>query len=807
MVISSPPDITLEELERELSEEIRSDAEVAVALSRKALTEMQIAKALSYAESAAQAMPEWAQTHLLVARSHMGWVVQLEAGMNTPPVERAELERHIESELAETMRLARTQRDIPNEVEALLLRTDLRLLQKRSEEAEADAHEAIRLDPENVQALLALSHLHGTAKRLDESISLLERACRKGAHPEATFLYARALLQRGVPNDKQLALSLLTGLDVPLLRPELRSTVASAVVDAMVRMQSTKGAKEYLAANAEHVRKEVVTALQAHIAAAEGNKVEAEALAIQAKGELTENSGTEMKEFLARLFMRIEMFAEALPLFKQLFDANIGSFDSGQLLDCAARLHRDDIVIETCAELERRGQYPWEVASFEVQYLQKYSRERAVARLDNFLKDHPGHKLAILMRSVIGIQSQQPNLVSGKLDDLPTVEELQPDYILLVTHVLRFSGAGNTTVDYAYRFLRLHFDNIRAHQALMLSLMPGDTSITIPPTEESVAIGSAVCVHDDLNSTFRWFVLEETERPNADFEEISARSSLAQELIGKRVGDRVTLARGQMQTRTGTIRQIMPKYVRRFQDVMAEMQVRFGDRSSVEAVHVGSTKEEAAKGLEKVLESVKRREGAIREVRRIYDELPVSLHLFGDRFGKNAYIALASLAQEEGQFVKCTLGTSEERRQGELPFRPPLSWSLTSLPSNGSTHWNRKPNFGGQAISFPDGEGTFNELQETLVGDLFSGSTSATIQHRDGVATFTEETVEQKSERRCKDQEFLDRLRAAVEIVSVVELRRLIQRNGNRLKRCLANTVRRRLCLPRMLMLFCGQMI
>ena len=96
-----------------------------------------------------------------------------------------------------------------------------------------------------------------------------------------------------------------------------------------------------------------------------------------------------------------------------------------------------------------------------------------------------------------------------------------------------------------------------------------------------------------------------------------------------------------MQNRTGTVRQIMPKYVRRFQDVMAEMQVRFGDRSSVEAVHVESTKEEAAKGLEKVLESVKRREGAIREVRRIYDELPVSFHLFGDRFGKNAYIALA----------------------------------------------------------------------------------------------------------------------------------------------------------------------
>lgn len=85
LVISSPPKVTLEELERELSKELRSDAEVALALSRKALAEMDIAKALSYAESAAKAMPEWAQTHLLVARSNMGWVVQSEAGMSTPP--------------------------------------------------------------------------------------------------------------------------------------------------------------------------------------------------------------------------------------------------------------------------------------------------------------------------------------------------------------------------------------------------------------------------------------------------------------------------------------------------------------------------------------------------------------------------------------------------------------------------------------------------------------------------------------------------------------------------------------------------
>jgi hypothetical protein len=204
---------------------------------------------------------------------------------------------------------------------------------------------------------------------------------------------------------------------------------------------------------------------------------------------------------------------------------------------------------------------------------------------------------------------------------------------------------------------------------------------------------------------------------------------------------------------------------------MAEMQVRFGDRSSVEAVHVGSTEEETAKGLQKLLDSVKRREAAITQVRRVYDELPISFHLFGDRFGKNAYIALASLAQQEGQFVKCTLGTPEERRQATFAIQTAVV-VVVDISAIATIRLIGIENLLLEArrFRFQMSEGTFNELQETLVGDLFSGSTSGTIHHREGVASFTEETADQKSRRRVKDQEFLDRLKAAVEVVPVLEL-------------------------------------
>src|SRR4029077_4280427 len=127
---------------------------------------------------------------------------------------------------------------------------------------------------------------------------------------------------------------------------------------------------------------------------------------------------------------------------------------------------------------------------------------------------------------------------------------------------------------------------------------------------------------------------------NAQFEELPMSSPLAAELLNKRVGETVVVDKSHMEDRVATVRQIMPKYVRRYQDCMAEMQIRFGDASSIESVHVGSSEAEMKKSLEKILESVKRRSTAFSQVRKLYDDLPISLHMFGERFGKNAFIGL-----------------------------------------------------------------------------------------------------------------------------------------------------------------------
>jgi len=230
------------------------------------------------------------------------------------------------------------------------------------------------------------------------------------------------------------------------------------------------------------------------VAASEGNREEAQRLASRQSKRSNPPAVSNRKSSWLGSYAAGDA-RRGTSIFQELFDLNTQSFDSGILLDCAARLHRDDVVIAACAELEKRGQEPLGSRQLRGSISPEILADKGARRLDAFLSAHPGHKLGMLMRSVIGVQSQEPALVNGNHEALPAVEVLPPDCIIPAIHVLRFAGAGNATVDYARTgSLRLHFNDIRAHQALMLSLMPGDPSIILPASLDTVVENAAVAV-------------------------------------------------------------------------------------------------------------------------------------------------------------------------------------------------------------------------------------------------------------------------------------------------------------------------
>jgi tetratricopeptide (TPR) repeat protein len=767
-VTSAPNDTQFADLERETSSILRTDAEVSLALARRALTESNFAAAERYAENAARVSPQWSQPQLVIGYIHMGQVVMGNVGQLPVPANKSALE-HSKQALSHAISLAEAEKDSHTQVAGLVARVDVQLLQKDGDSAREDAEAACRIDPLNPQALVALSQVRFSSNNIEQGIVALEKAFRINPRADVGFMYGRALLMRGQEADLDTAIAILTGIELSQVPPSLRPATASQAIQSLIKKKEWESACKYLERIKSHLAPSMVETLLGYIAHHEGSPQRAENHAIAAQSLLSGTISADIQESLAALFMLLGRPADALPIFQALFNANIPAFDPGHLLDCAARLHRDDIVIDTCETLHQRGANDWKLVSFEVHYLEKYHTERAIQRLDAFLRENPEHKLAKLGRSIIGVKTNRPELVASSLRDLPDIADLPSEYALAAVHVIRFRGNADDAVDYAYRFLRMRFQDMRAHQALELSMLPGDPAPNISSQIEKVGIGTAVCYQELPNGDTKWVVLEDTTHPVAEFEEISGNAPLAVELLGKGVGDLFVLAEGSMRTRQGIIRQILSKYVRRFQDSMGEMQIRFGKSSPVESLQVGSTEQEMQEGVQAILESVKNRASAIAKVRDLYQELSIPLHYYGDHLGKNAYVGLLDLAQEDGQTVKCCSGTIEERNGATYALQTAQAVVVDLTVVATLRLLDLEKILSTRRFRFLLSEGTWNELQEMFLERVFSAA-SKSIGYRDGAHTIHEESAELKQERRRNNEVFLDQIKKDVQIVPVLEL-------------------------------------
>ncbi len=645
----------------------------------------------------------------------------------------------------------------------------MRLLLKDIDGAAADADAAYRISPQNANALVALSQVQFTSNKVDQGIVTLEKAFRANARADIAFMYGRALLSKGRVEDLDAAVRILTGIDLEQVPFSLRSATSLQAVNSLIKKKDWGAAYTYLERIKPFIEPSMVETLFGTVAHYQGAPQKAETHAGAAQQLLAPTVSPETKESLAFLFTLIGRPADALPIFQELFNANLPAFDAGHLLDCAARLHRDDIVIATCETLHQRGANDWRLVSFEVRYLEKYHLEKAIQRLQNFLRENPEHKLAKLSLSVLGIQNSRPEIVSSNLYDLPDVTELPAEYAMAAVHVIRFGGNADDAVDYAYRFLRTHFQEMSAHQAFGLSMLPGDSVPNIPSYIDIVATGTAVCYQELPNGVLTWVVLEDTTSPVADFEEISIHSPLATQLLGKHVNDLFVLAEGSLSTRQGIIRQIVSKYVRRYQESMGEMQIRFGKSSPVESFQMGTSEEEMKQGVQVILESVKSRASAVAKIRDLYEELSVPLHYYGDQHGKNAFVGLIDLAREDGYAVKCCIGSIDERvtATSALQTAQAVVMDLTAIATLQLLDLEKI--LLTKRFRFVMTEGTFRELQEMFVERVLSGP-SKYIEYRDGAHSIHEETSELKQERRRNNEALLQQIKSNFKIVPVLEL-------------------------------------
>lgn len=768
-VLTAPPAKSTSGLEKELGPILLTDVQVRAALASKALNRQELELAEVHAIVAVKLNTNHGHPYLVLAQVTMAWIMESNLGRRAASDPLPKLIERGQQNAREAARYAEVEKDLQTQVEAHVLLVDFLLLENRKQDAANEAERAYRLAPDNLSALLARSQIQFANDQIDEGVTTMERAFAVEPRADVAFNYGNALFNRAKGKDLEIATQVLKSIDLASVVPQMRHGIALLTVRNFIKTSDWDAADRYLGGIENHLIPESTLSLRGFLAHSRGESKKAETFALEAQKALSSTSGFEVKIFLGRLFFMIGRLADALPLFQEAFNANVPSFDAGNLLDCAARMRKDGVVIDTFRTLRQRGVNDWGTVSFGVQYLQKYVPQEAVDVLDGFLKDNPDHKLAKLYRSVIGVMSDRAELVNGTLADMPSVEELLVDHIVQVIHVLRYANNPNDAVDYAYRFLRLHFSEPHAHRALLISMTPFEPVPTIEPKLDRVEVGAAVLFREIPSGNPQWRVLEKTTHPSSEFEELSADSTLATELLGKQVGEKFLLASG-MVARHAEILQIVPKYVRRYGDTGDQWQIRFPGEPMIESVHLGSTAEEAQANVEVMLKAWEKAAQAEVQMRQQYSSIATPLHIFGAWNGKSAYHAIVHLALTEEQFVRVSYGTQDEQTKAFTTLQ-----SASSLVLDLSTLATLQMLGLGNVLTtnrftFLITEDTWKELRRTLGEKTGSSSPSISVEFRNGQRVAHELTVEEKQRGLRENKELLDLVQKHCQVIPVIEL-------------------------------------
>ena len=666
---TAPLDQSLEQLKKEIPPVLESDPDVCITLAQRALNALEFDSAEKLAQLAAERRPDWPHPRILFAQAILRKElakVQWDSDL-APICDKGRL-RHAEIELTKAIEQANPEGASDIKAEALLLRAEVRKALGDSANADQDVRTVWGILPKDPSVLRDHARLMLADGHRERGVSELRQALAASERREDIALFLAVTLRAGTdPAERQEALQLLTEVaERKNVQPEgFRERVIWTALEALAEEGRTGEGLEFLSRiPKESISKMASATFRARLSLLQGNREESFKHADEAIALVADFSKPEDIRILGHQLSELGRYKDALPLWQRIASRTSLTSDTRRLIDCASRLKRHDVILSVCRDLRSSGFEDEDLLSHEVSILQSYDPEAAVSILQEYLAHHPQARLIRLQLSALGLQLDRKDLIAASIDMLPRPEDVPPPNWPLVVRVMIEGGNANGAVEYAYDLLRGHFSEPDAHRAYLAAFLPMQNRPDIPALQEA-GPGAAVCFVEMGAGQEQWLVIEDSHKPDKTLNEIAPDHSLATELKGKRQGDTFALAGSGISKRSATIKQIMSKYIYRYQDCLTYWQVRFPTVPGIEMVRVlpksGSDGEDL--DISPILSMVDEREKTEERLLNAYASQAVPLHIFGASFGQNAFEAICHLATKPSAKIKCCLGSPLERSQ------------------------------------------------------------------------------------------------------------------------------------------------
>jgi tetratricopeptide (TPR) repeat protein len=544
-VRAQPDSATFAQIEPRVPENLRADAEVALALSDLARRTGDVVAQERCARGAVAAAPDWVD-----ALSTLGAaILTSEKDAASFDVDRGPVaqssERVAEAEKLITQAIKLTAATDPaGQLAGLHFnRSFARQLLGDDAGSKSDLREAFRRDP--FEPGITLAYATGVETPADASAALQSMDARPSEMPERYELqFARAYLRlcRRETGDLERALAEVDELSRRL--PEVApTTVRSGIVRLGLQLLSELGRASDGVAFVSGLPAEVLSplalaVLQGRAELLAGGRDKAAEHAREAIRLLCDDSDWFDRRNAALLAQNSGLYSEAVRVWESILGAESTGSDTVHLVRCAYFAGDWKKALDVCGRARASGRYRREHLETEVDILAR-SREvdRALSLLQEWIRGNPKDKHIRLHLSFLSLQHGRRDLATFDESQLPSVAEvIHAEEAAALVNVLRYGPAPERALDAAYELYRRFPEHIAAHRMFIACVF--DPSLPELRIERPTVVARNTAVRiQRKGGAPRWIHPEDGPVPAITRNEYPESHPLVIAMLGKRAGD------------------------------------------------------------------------------------------------------------------------------------------------------------------------------------------------------------------------------------------------------------------------------
>lgn len=667
---TSPADCSAESQEQLVaSKKLPPDLEeVWLAIAARAFFQQDFVRAERLADRVVKIDPDWPPGWLFLGFA-IGRSV-LPAGSLRPTrlsTEQQERLRLAASHFQKAADLAEKEKRLPIQLEALIGLARAHALLDNSKSAEAALRKASQLKPDEAHTLFVLGSFLHERGQTEEAADFLEKSLRLQPNSQTEFHLALALSGRKQDGDRVRATELFGHVARGDHR-ELRSPALTFAVQGHLAAREFASARRLLNAIPEAaVSQLLLQSLSGLVAFEAGNIEQAHAQADSALRAWTVACDDSLvTESLARLLVRLDRYADALPMWQALVDPSMPGPAVDGLFACAQKLTRDDVLLDTCQRLREAGTASKTVRQLEFFLLERYDPGKAADLLAEYVEKNPEDHIARLMLCSCQLRTGRLDVADLNLTHLPSGKDIDPRQGEGIISLLIEHGRTQEAREYAYQLVRNHYNSMEAHRAFCSTFFqvpdePDSADISLVTVRPGVAVAFSPVDRNEVE----WIVIEDGPEPQLKLDEYAPSHPWCQVVLRKAVGEKIPLPGSGYPKQFATVKAIDSKYAYRLRDSFQQMTKAYADQTGWAQIHTPRLDHEnlppetKLKPLLDRLELAAQYEQLAFERYRTY-HLPI--HVLGALLGRSAFDATLSLIQRDGFGVFCWDGkpTAEE---------------------------------------------------------------------------------------------------------------------------------------------------